>query len=180
MQPKEASEEASWGSSLPPRVKFRQGCGEAMWQLKGCCAIGARNSEVGMMAGSSSDLQPLSTSAISRKSLLSSTERALLGQLGAGDAGAAAWPHGTAGTDPGQAGRGGYEEPLGLFNADISTAPDRSILVGPAPNRATPLPTVCKPRNPVTPWQGKNWGDAHHLTAGWDAGNVFWGCLQTL
>lgn len=132
------------------------------------------------MAGSSSDLQPLSTSAISRKSLLSSTERALLGQLGAGDAGAAAWPHGTAGTDPGQAGRGGYEEPLGLFNADISTAPDRSVLVGPAPNRATPLPTVCKPRNPVTPWQGKNWGDARRLTAGWDAGNVCWGRLQTL
>lgn len=142
--------------------------------------LGARNSEVEMMAGSSSDLQPLSPSAISRKSLISPMARTLLSRSGAGDAGAAAWPHGVASRDPGHAGQGGYEEPLGLSDADTSMAPDRSILLGPAPKQAIPLPTVSEPRNPVTPWQGKSWGDAHHLKTGWDEGNVYWGCLQTL
>jgi len=60
--------------------------------------LGARNSKVGTMAGSSSDLQPLSPSAVSRKSLLSPTARARLGRPGAADAGAAAWARGVART----------------------------------------------------------------------------------
>lgn len=132
--------------------------------------LGARNSEVGMMAGSSSDLQALSSSAISRKSLLAPTARALLSQQGAGDAGAAAWPHRMTRRDPGRAGQGGHEELLRLFHADTSMAPDRSLLVGPAPKQATPLPPFSKLRNPVAPRQGKSGGDAHHPKPGWDGG----------